>query len=229
MKTVLSTKILSPSQKQLLLNAGLGFVEYNAIKIIPIDFEITHSVDNFIFTSKNAVKAFLKKKTGEVHPSFEKTGPKIPNIFCVGENTRALLEENGLKVVKNAENASKLGEMIAKKHKNESFLFFCGNRKRKELPTILTKNGITFKEIEVYNTELNPKKFDRSFNGVLFFSPSAVESYTEVNQLNNIAAFCIGNTTAEEAKIHTNNIIIANKPTIENTLVQVVKFLNPHK
>lgn len=39
MSTVLSTKILTPVQKQLILNAGIGFVEYDAIKIEHLKFD----------------------------------------------------------------------------------------------------------------------------------------------------------------------------------------------
>ena len=84
--------------------------------------------------------------------------------------------------------------------------------------------NIQFKEIEVYKTSLNPQRFPQEFEGVLFFSPSAVQSFTAKNQLKETTAFCIGNTTAAEAQKHTNNIIIATKPTIENVIVQVVNY-----
>ena len=61
MKTVLSTKMLSPSQKELFLNSGLGLVEYDALKIEQLDVKIPFTHSNYIFTSKNAVKAFLKQ------------------------------------------------------------------------------------------------------------------------------------------------------------------------
>ncbi|MEL6483779.1 MAG: uroporphyrinogen-III synthase, partial [Bacteroidota bacterium] len=59
MKTVLSTKVLSPSQKELLLNAKVGFVEYNAIDIHFTDVAIPLKEHHFIFTSKNAVMVFV--------------------------------------------------------------------------------------------------------------------------------------------------------------------------
>jgi uroporphyrinogen-III synthase len=55
MKTILSTKKLSPSQKGLITNAGISLVEYNAIKIEFIPFEIPSTIENAIFTSQNAV------------------------------------------------------------------------------------------------------------------------------------------------------------------------------
>ncbi|GAA4275085.1 uroporphyrinogen-III synthase [Aquimarina gracilis] len=210
--TILSTKKLSASQKELLLNAGLGFVEYDAIKIELLKAEIPENVDNAIFTSKNAVKAVFDSETN------------ISNCFCVGENTKRLLEKNGQKVVETAQNASDLAQILIKKYKKETFLFFCGNLRRNELPELLTKNEVRFKEQIVYKTHSNSKKFDRPFEGILFFSPSGVQSFVLDNNIDNSIAFCIGNTTASEAKKHTNNVIIANKPTVENVIVQAVKY-----
>ncbi|MGW9684736.1 uroporphyrinogen-III synthase [Flagellimonas sp. 2504JD1-5] len=220
MKTVLSTKILTPSQKELLLNSGIGFVEYNALEFEFLDVEIPTDCSNLIFTSKNAVKAFLKLSD---EPNFSNY-----HAYCVGEKTKSFLEENGLNVVKMAQNASELGDFIAKNHKNTNFLFLSGNQRRSELPELLEKNNIRYKEVQIYNTHLRPKKFNRIFDGVLFFSPSGIRSYFQENEIGQSWAFCIGPTTASEAKKHTDQIIIANKPTVENVLVQVIKHFKQH-
>lgn len=218
MKTVLSTKMLSPSQKELFLNSGLGLVEYNALKIELLDVKIPFNYSNYIFTSKNAVKAFLNQVNTLDLSRY--------NVFCVGEKTKSLLEENGLNVQEMAENASELAETLTKKYQNESFLFLCGNKRRDELPDTLKKYNIQYKELEVYHTHLNPKKFQRDFDGILFFSPSGIRSYLSENFLGNSTLFCIGNTTASEAQKHSKNIIVANKPTVENVLVQAIKEMS---
>ncbi len=212
--TILSTKKLSEAQKELLLNSGLGYIEYDAIQIELLDVEIDKAVEHAIFTSKNAVLSILNSKF------------KIQKCFCVGEKTKKLLEEKGLQVLETAQNASDLAQIIVKKYKNESFLFFCGNLRRDELPMILKQHYVHLKEQVVYKTQYNSKKYHRSFDGVLFFSPSGVQSYTSENEMNKSIAFCIGNTTASEAKKHTATIIIANKPTVENVIVQAVKYFN---
>lgn len=216
MKTVLSTKILSPSQKELFLNSGIGLVEYNALRIEFLDITLPLDYQNYIFTSKNAVKAFLKHS--------KKVDISDYKAFCVGEKTQALLEENGIKVMKIAQNASDLADFIVKNHQNEAFLFLCGNWRREELPKILSKNNVRYVEMEAYRTHLIPKKFNRTFDGILFFSPSGIKSYIQENSISKSLAFCIGNTTQTEAKKHTDQIIIANKPTIENVLVQAIKY-----
>ncbi len=213
MPRVLSTKILAQNQKELLLNAGISLVEYNAIKISFTEFELEENkIKNAIFSSKNSVKATGKKDL------------KIENCFCVGQKTSALLEEKGYSVKETAANSEELARIIVEKYKGEKFLFFCGSKRRKELPGILKKNEIALKEIEVYETHYNHKKFEGKFDGIMFFSPSAVKSYTQKNSLES-TAFCIGDTTASEAKKHSNNIIIATSPGIENVIAKMVKYL----
>ena len=220
MATLLSTKKLKPNQKELILNAGLSFVEYDSIKTENISFEIPHELKNAIFTSQNAVKAFVKKQLPS--PSGEGLGVRA---FCVGEKTKELLEKNGLKVVEIGENASKLGEKIAKSYKSESFYFFTGNKRRDELPQILGDSNIELNEIEVYKTSLNTKEFYQNFDGVLFFSPSGVQSFAAHNKFGESLAICIGNTTATEAKKHTQNIEIANSTSVESVIARAVKVL----
>ncbi|RSK41444.1 uroporphyrinogen-III synthase [Mangrovimonas spongiae] len=211
--TILSTKILTQEQKNVLTKANINVIDYNAITIDFLDFDDEIIAENAIITSKNAVKAVIDKKV------------VIKNCFCVGEKTKALLEENGQNVTKMTNYGTDLAKFIVKNHKNEHFWFFCNNIRRDELPNILTKNNISFKEVEVYKTALNKQLISKPFDAVLFFSPSGIESFTANNSLKNKAIFCIGKTTAKAAKPFAENIHIANKPTIESVLKSVVKQL----
>jgi len=216
MATILSTKLLAENQKQLLLNSGIGLVEYDAISIgfdnSSLDAPIPR---NLIFSSQNGVKGFFTQ-----YPEFQ---TRELNIFCVGEKTKAQIEKEGYSVVASANSSKELANLIVNEFKEKQFLYICGAMRREELPEILKKGNIAIQELEVYTTTLNPKKFNRTFEGILFFSPSGVKSYCKENDLNSSTAFCIGATTAAEAKKHTQHIIIANKPSIENVIVQVVK------
>lgn len=213
MARVLSTKKLKLSQKELLLNSGIGLVEYDAISIKFIDFSLEEAIiENAIFSSKNALKALTEKKAA------------IKHCFCVGEKTSAIAEEKGFSVQETANNAEELALRIAAEYKNKEFHFFSGNRRRDELPGMLKENNIKYKETQVYNTSLNPQKFESEFDGILFFSPSAVQSFTRENSLSS-TAFCIGSTTAKEAGKYTDKVIVANKPRIENVIAKVVSEL----
>lgn len=211
MQTVLSTKKLEPHQKQLLLNSGIALVEYDAIKINFLNFEVVSEIENAIITSKNAARAIIQKQLN------------INNCFCVGSKTSEFLQNNGYKIKEVADYGKALAKTIVNEYPEKSFFFFCGNLRREELPLMLKENNIELKEIEVYQTLPDPREFQQEFDGILFFSPSAIQSYITNNAIGSATAFCIGTTTASEAKKHTNNIVTATKPSIENVIVQVVK------
>jgi uroporphyrinogen-III synthase len=62
-----------------------------------------------------------------------------------------------------------------------------------------------------------------SFSCILFFSPSAVESYLKDNTIKKETCFCIGETTAEALHKITKNIIIAEQPSIEDVIEDVIE------
>lgn len=211
MKTILSTKKLSEAQQQLVLNAGLGLVHMDFIDTAPLNFEYQDNVSNAIFTSKNGVNAVLKHDI------------KINNAFCVGFRTKELLEQKGITVSLAEKNGATLGKSIANRYKKTSFVYFCAEDRLDILPNKLAEANINVKEIAVYKTVLTPKKVNSEFDGVLFFSPSAVNSFFKLNKLNS-HAFCIGNTTASALKKHITNYTVAKNPSIENVLVTAINY-----
>lgn len=216
MKRVLSTKRLSPAQKELILNSGVSLVEYDAIKIELLNFELPQTIDKAIFTSQNAVRSLLQK---------DSTAYKIGQCFCVGEKTAALLSENGQKVVKIAENGAKLSDFIQKTFKNEPFYFFTGNLRGEDIPEIENKSENSIFELKTYKTTLNLMKFDQIFDKIMFFSPSGVISFSAENNFADAVAVCIGTTTASEAKKHTDKIEVANTTTVESVIAKTVKTI----
>lgn len=213
---ILSTRKLATNQRELLLNAGMSLVEQDFIAIEPVKFEIGNLPQNIIFTSQNSLKIVMKTRVKQQLPT--------KNIFCVGDKTAALLNTYGLKATRIANYGSDLATIIAQEYKDSEFLFFCGKMRRPDIPTTLEKHSIPLTQVEVYDTLLLPKKVERSFDGVLFFSPSAVESFCHHNSLENSTAFCIGRTTAEEAKKHGASVEIANTPSIESVIARAASY-----
>ena len=216
---ILSTKKLLPNQRQLLVDETISVIEENFIETKTKSFELLKVNENLIFSSQNAVKSVLN------HSKQEEL--KLKNVFCVGLKTKTILEENGFNVLVDTDYSSDLAEIISLIYNKESYTFFSGNLRRDILPNTLKENGITFNEIEVYETNLIPKKITTKLDGILFFSPSAVESYLKVNTIKNEICFCIGETTAEalEEKEITN-IIIAAEPSVENVIDEVITYYN---
>jgi uroporphyrinogen-III synthase len=213
---ILSTKKLLNNQKQYLLNSLFSIIEIDFITIKNKNFDLSKINKNLIFTSQNAVESVLKLDNIETL--------KSKNVFCVGLKTKELLSQNGFNVIAYTGYAEDLAEIIALVYATESYTFFCGNKRRDILPETLKEANIIFNEIEVYETTLTPEKVTTSIDGILFFSPSAVESYCLKNKLKDEICFCIGNTTAKVLENKAKNIIIANQPTIENTIIQTINY-----
>lgn len=193
-------------------------MEYDAIQIEFLPFEMSDHLENVIFTSQNAVEAVFTKNPGI----------RFGRCFCVGEKTRALLEHYDQLVIKTTEYAAELSKYLIENHVGDAFQFFCGNIRSDEIPSQLTENNIDFKEITVYKTTLNPKKFGRNFDAAMFFSPSGVRSYFSLNDSNSVKkAVCIGTTTAAELQNHLDmdNVIIANSTTIESVIAKTINSL----
>ena len=118
--SILSTRKLSPGQRELLLNAGIGLVERDFISIEPLDFSVEELPANLIFTSRNSVELFDKK-----YPDSEF---RNRNIFCVGEKTAALLKSKGYSVKETCHNqrtANNLGKASHKtpEHRREVYTY----------------------------------------------------------------------------------------------------------
>lgn len=215
---IVSTKKLLPSQKQYLLNAGFGVIEADFIRTTPLDFETEHIYSSLIFTSQNAVNSVLRNSIAHIL--------KTKKIFCVGIKTKQLLESNGFKVMAYTNYASELAQIITEKYNTEKFTFFSGTLRMDTLPNSMKQADIPFNELTVYKTTLTPVKIQPDINGILFFSPSGIESYLQENRITNQTCFCIGTTTAQALKNKTEKIVIASKPTIENVIIKAIKHYN---
>jgi uroporphyrinogen-III synthase len=212
---IVATKKLSERQKQQLLSVDFLVFDEDFISIQNKDFEIQNINDCLIFTSQNAVESVLRnKKIKQI---------KTKKCFCVGEKTKALLEENNFKVLHYSDYAAELASIICNQFPKMSFTFFCGNIRRDVLPEALRLVEIKLDEIEVYETVLTTHKINFIPDGILFFSPSGVESYLQQNKIEDESCFCIGNTTAEALKYITTNRIIANQPNVESTIMKCIE------
>lgn len=213
---VLSTKKLQSNQKQFLLNAGFLVIEADFIKITFVPFQLKTIPTLLLFTSQNAVKSVLQNENAE-------TLKQIPTV-CVGSKTKMLLQENGFKVLETQEYAENLAPIIQQKYSSAQIAFFAGNLRRDVLPDAMRKSNISFEEYTVYQNLANPIEIQAKTDALLFFSPSGIHSYLQQNTIENQTCFCIGTTTAATLNGITNNIVIANKQTVENVIIQCVNY-----
>lgn len=149
------------------------------------------------------------------------------NIYCIGNTTKQLIEKSfpGAQIISFAKNASQLADIIIANNEKE-VVFFCGDIRREELPDKLQKAGIDVNEMVVYKTIETPVLLDKVYDGIMFFSPSAVRSFFGVNKVSGGPVFfAIGNTTATEIKKYSkNDIIITDEPGKEELVKQVINY-----
>lgn len=173
--------------------------------------KVPEQVDAWIFTSKKAVKA--------IKPMIKDL--EVPeHIFAVGTKTAQKLEDLDLTVtVPDEYNVAALAKKM-KDLKLKNAVHFCGNLKASDLSSLLDKKT-KLTSIEVYRTKLTGHEVDMDpYDGVVFMSPSAVESFMMQNTVaNSMPVFCIGPTTEEAAlRAGLENCITPEYSTMDSLL-----------
>ena len=210
MVQLFSTKLLSPAQLQAFVSAGFALEMSDFIRVVPAAALTTiPQADYFLLTSQNALLALRSMLCYGQLPHRK--------AFCVGEKTRKLLEAEGWEVVASFDYVKELAPYLVKYYAKSSFVFFCGEKRMDTLPTTLKANHIQLQECLTYYTQLTPTKLTKRYEGLLFFSPSAIESYLKENTLSGEKAICIGATT-QAALPHTVESYVAERPTVESVL-----------
>ncbi|NOY47592.1 MAG: hydroxymethylbilane synthase [Chlorobi bacterium] len=208
---VYSTKTLTEAQQNLFHNDikvnSSDFIQINTNRIKP--FLLKSEVKNVIITSKNAVEALITNIPAEEL--------QFKNIYCVGRRTKRMVEQKIGKVTHSEKNAKKLAEYLVEYIEGTEVTYFCSDLRLDDLPNILSENNITVNEVEAYSTKFASEKIDDNVEGIMFYSPSTVKSYLLENQADKIA-FCIGESTAAEAKKRFKDVRVAKVPTVESVI-----------
>ena len=135
-------------------------------------------------------------------------------IYCLSGATKKAAEECFLKAIikATAENATALAHKIIE-DKTQEVYFFCGNARREELPNLLHENKIEVHEVNVYQTHITSTELHKTYDGIIFFSPSGVESFLLENKIPEKALLlAIGQTTAASLSQFPQQLIISEKP-----------------
>jgi uroporphyrinogen-III synthase len=177
-----------------------------------------------VFTSMNAVEAV--RGWLMMPPGWK--------VFCIGSATRELVADffGEAAIVGTAGSAGLLAETVSGwEGLGREVHFFCGDRRREELPFLLGQEGFVVNEWVVYRTILTPRKVDLIYDGIAFFSPSAVESYFSVNVVaETTRLFAIGETTAASIGAHcTNPVVISDSPEKEVLVRRMIDYFQLNK
>lgn len=201
-----------------------AFIEIELIQSVEVQQEIEYALLQsaiVIFTSQNAVKAVAAELEGQ-EPDW--------TIYCVGQKTERLAASlfGEERVAGSADSAKELADELVDIIDGEEVIFFCGDQRMNDLPNTLSDNGIDVNEIIVYQTVAIPHKIDKVYNGILFFSPSAVHSFFKVNNpTQDIVFFATGNSTAAAVKKYSNHaLIVCKQPGKDEMIREVIVFFS---
>jgi uroporphyrinogen-III synthase len=220
----LHTELINKASEKNIEIETISFIETKTIEEDSLKQRILHLSHHqltIVFTSMNAVEAVL----------YYLSNKKIDwKIFCIGSTTKKLVKESfgENSIAGTADSASGLTDIIINQKNISSIIFFCGDKRRHELPEKLSQHSIEVNEIEVYKTLETPHFITRNYDAILFYSPSAVSSFFSINEIKEqTILFAIGNTTANEIKKYSDNkIIIGKEPEKELLAGEAIKYFD---
>lgn len=228
--TILTTRPLAHTTMLNAEEAGVeidtvSFIETNNIINQPVAEEVRKYAAqdaSVVFTSMNAAEAVIDcLNLDSIVPDW--------TIYTMGGTTQTILKNYFLdsEIKGDASNATELAQAIIE-DETEKIIFFCGNQRREELPNLLAGKQINVSEVIVYETIETPVTIKKKYNGILFFSPSAVRSFFSVNNIDvDTVLFAIGTTTAIELrKFSHNKILVGQHPNKEQLAEKAIEYFN---
>lgn len=221
---ILSTKILDEAiikqaaSENILIDC-IPYIQIKPINEPGLKEKISQAVEKakfVIFTSANAVEAVSKQSQGN-----------LPlKIFCISGKTKNAVEDHfpQSRIIEDAPNGAELAKKILN-HNIDSAIFFCGNKRLDTIPKTFSENKISLEEIVVYETVLTPQKIEKDYDGIIFFSPSAVESFISVNRMGkNLPVFSFAGSTLNALQKNSEKIIVSNNPSEQGMLNVVTNY-----
>ena len=223
----LAQELIDKASRKNIFIESIAFIETEMIEDASLRqtiIELSSQQLTVAFTSMNAVDAVVKY-LDDRKPNWK--------IYCIGMATKELVKNYfGESVIAGTtDSASTLADIILRDKNVVLIIFFCGDRRRDELPEKLAANKIEINEIVVYKTIATPKTVKMDYDAIIFYSPSAAESFFSINKINaRTILFAIGDTTANEIKKYTTNkIIVGERPGKESLVERSIEYFQTNQ
>ena len=216
---------------------GIKVVEVPLIQIKPYSKKIIAQQiirlpkpDAIVLTSKNGAMGYLK--------SIDLVNPKYGEVpvYALGEKTAKPLQENKIpffdcKATTGIDTANFVINHLFQK--NACIWHFCGDKSRKETGETFQSASYSYNQIVSYSTQSKKIKLkDSKPDGIVFYSPSAIQSYVGQVETGNlrIPVFSIGPTTSSVAvDLGFKTVFTAHTPSVEAVLDEIKKYFNLQK
>lgn len=236
---ILFTRNLSDNEQNIAKSNGLEvrivpFIKtssnYDEESILNDILLLNNGIDAFVFTSQNAVIALTPLFS---EPQFYNL-LKDKMVFATGAKTLQTLDTMGIRATGPPLNeAESLANLIKNNGSIKVAVYFKGNLSLDILKNVLNNTNIEVIEKTVYHTSLTGKKIKdiNIFNGIVFYSPSAADSFFRSNQLDkNMPVFCIGTTTGRYLKnLIPNEVIQPSEPESELLINRIRNYFYEEK
>ncbi len=193
---IVSTRKLTSDKVTELKAKGWKFTSHDFIgKVIDIPSGLNHQsiCKHVVLTSITGAKAFLQI-TNQL--GLDKSNY---TVYCISRGTKEYVQTSGLSIKSTAPDASTLADEILRDVDVKEVVHIGGNLKRNELSEKLNSAGVAVHNVIAYRTEFTPVTIGISYQAIIFFSPSAVDSFLSHNPVLQVPCFCIGKTTADHA------------------------------
>jgi uroporphyrinogen-III synthase len=215
---VLSTKKLGPSLIEKARENDIEIIEQEFISIQRIWNKETHEkilafpkqgLYTAAITSANAVSVLNDYMLAD-----DDCHIIAWNFYCLQGRTKQAIQTAPLLdntvIAGEAANAFLLADEIISKGIKE-IIFFCGDKRRDDLPSKLREAEVNVHEVMLYETIRTPVAVGNDFDAILFFSPTGVQSFFAVNELmQGVVCFAIGPTTSNNIKSFTTNPVVSS-------------------
>ncbi len=217
---ILSTRKLTSDKVIEWQAKGWKFTSHDFIsKVIDIPADLNpHAIHkHVVLTSMTGVKAFIQIINQR------QLDVSAYDVYCISRGTKEYALASGLNIKSTALHASALADEILKDVEVKEVTHVSSNLRRNELSEKLINAGVVVHNVITYSTEFTPVAIDHSYDAIIFFSPSAVDSFISLNMVQQVPCFCIGKTTADHAeKQGYQHTFIAEAPSEEILLKTII-------
>lgn len=234
---------------EILAENGFGVVCLSLIQTLPVEdlsdldrkLEKLENYDGLFLTSPKAAEVFLRR--------FEQKNLAFGGkVYVLGNRTKTLFENTNFEIVFR-ENANTAAELIKsfdeKEFAGKKFLFVRGDKSLRAIPELL-RDAAEVDETIVYRTikkafderlikrigvfEKVCEKFSKGeIDWICFFSPSAIEIFTEMFgeiSLDAVKVAAIGATTAKSAAEHNLKVdFVSSKANAQDFAFELINYI----